>query len=267
MLNKKIDDLGVLGYLYSNRGVNYFELGQYKQALKDQTISYEYRVKSGAMRLIADNLFNIIRIARGLNNSNLMESTFKKFKELPDHAIKYQPLIDMARAYMMKINANEALSIWESVSSNESLEFGYKIICQEEIIKIHLDNWIQNQGKLSILFDQIDKTESFAKEKNLSSVIVKVHIIRGLIYKRIFEFDKALECLNYALTIASKFGLPYHENLVYHEIESVKSESQQFQNIYNKVDVDKELVTQNKPNEILNYLNNLQKILSAKYEK
>ena len=270
----QVVNVGTLGYLYSNRGIAYYELGRFNDALLDQFKAYTYRMKSGASVLIADSLFNTIRIAKNLNNTNLINATIAKFKNLPENVKSLSSLKEMSQAFLIVDNSPEkAKKLFEKALSNKSLEFGYKIICQEEILKILVDKWIRNQTKLDEVNKYIDSFESFAIEQNLFQAIIKIYIVRSLIYKNVMEFDKAIDCLEYAINLALKYDLPYHKQLAEEELENSKQEFLRFSKMYSSTSEEskKEKIIEkqkaNELNDVLYYLNDLHKILSNKFEK
>ena len=240
-------------FLYSNRSLSYFDRGDFKLALEDQKYALDLRLKAGSTFLSADSLFNIIRIADSLNDNKLLQENFEKLNKFPDYPeIVY--LKKMAKNYAHKHKELLKLEHWKEALNFPSLEFGYKLLCYEEILMIEVN---QNINQVERILEFIEEFENIAETNNLYPSLVKIRIIKGMIYKNLFELPKAIECLNDAIVVSTDFGLPYHEKLARQELENLNQNIHSFDNFYKSEERENEV----NGNDILSYIKNFKIIL------
>lgn len=259
-LNYDLLSIKVKSYVFSNRGVSYYELGDFLKALDDHIISYDLRLTTGARFLISDAIFNIIRTAFSLRDLDLLKKYHDRLDKIPDYP-SIKSLKFMSNAYSkMLIDPKSSLDCWEEALNDDSLEFGYKLKCYEEMLNIYsTETFFKKESVLKLL----DDFEKMVKENQIYSSLPKIYFVRAIIYKNIFEMEKAQQCLNEMISISREHGLPFHENLAKLELESLDQYLQKFTNIYhNEVQHMPETDTK----DIISYIHNFGLLLSDKFE-
>ena len=243
-----------------NRGLSYFELGDLHNALNDQIKGYDLRIASGSPYLISDSIFNIIRIAYSLKNLTLLEDYIKKFDSMVEIP-SVNTLRLMSNAYIkMLTDPKSSLDDWNEALQNKSLEFGYKLLCYEELLSIYST---QSSFKHENILALLDNFEIMSKDNNLFASLAKIYFVRALIYKNFFEIQKAEKYLNDVISISLVHGLPFHENLARIELKNLKEHMNKFNLIYQHQPADEvELDYKN----IISYIKNFKSILSEKFE-
>lgn len=250
----KFENNEAKSFLLSNRSISHFELGEFELALQDQKASYKLRTISGAKYLIADSLFNLVRITNGLNDSDLCLTYYKKLIEIPnDPGIR--ALKSMASVYALKDrDPFKILECWKQALEYLSLEFGYKILCYEEMISIQIN---QNINSIQEILASIDEFETLAENNKLYPSLVKIRIVKGMIYKDLFEIQNAKECFEDALVISSEFGFPSHEKLARQELLNLNEHINKFDTFYKTENHEPEV----RGEDVLSYIKNFKNIL------
>ena len=257
----EIQNIRVKSILHTNLGYAYFELGEFDSALEDHIESYNYALESGSKSLISDALYNIIHALYKLQDEVLLIQYLEKLNSLEEsQATKSFKL--MANAYFKMLdNPLSAIDDWKEVSLDDSLEFNYRINCYEEILLIYLS---ENTFNKKMIFDYLDTFESVSKNNGLFSSLAKINFIKALIYKNLFEFEKAEFYLNKTILLSYEYGLPYHERLAREELDNIKEKMQKFDIFYQNKEAPFE---DSKPTEIISYIQNFKQILSESYEQ
>lgn len=248
-------------YLYTNRGQSYNELGNLNKGMSDHLKSYELATESGSNYLLSDALFNIIRTTYSLKELDTLLEYSGKFDVILEFpSIKTLKL--MAYAYIkMLTDPKSSLDDWVEALNDESLEFGYKLICYEEMLSIYSTERLYNHDKV---LDLLDKFEKMVKENNLYTSLPKIYFVRALIFKNVFEIDKAEDYFNEAIEISINHGLPLHENLARAELKNMREKMQKFDSIYQQEEINPE--PQVEYENIMSYIQNFKSILSEKFE-
>lgn len=246
--------------ILTNRSLAYFELGDLEKALDDQVKAFELRVSSGSQFLIADSIFNIIRTAYSLKNSSLLAEYNKKFDEL-EELPSVLSLKLMAQAYIKMID-NPSLTIddWKFALNDSSLEFSYKLICYEEILSIYS---LQYSYNFVQILEILSNFEHLAKKNNLYASLTKINFVRALLYKNLFEMDKAEHYFNEAIIISDNYGLPFHGDLAKLELQNLDIQMKKFNNLYENK---QENILENDSKDILTYIQNFKSLLSDRFE-
>ena len=167
----------------------------------------------------------------------------------------------MVSAYIkMLTDPKSSLEEWNEALKDESLEFGYKLFCYEELLSIYTtQNSIKHENVLALL----ENFEKMSKENNLFASLPKIYFVRALIYKNLFEIVKAEKYLNDVISISLVHGLPFHENLARIELKNLKEQMEKFNRIYeHEPDNDLNLDYEN----VISYIQNFKYILSEKFE-
>ena len=229
-LSYDLDNNKVKSYLYSNRGIAYFELGLFDLALKNELEAFKLRIQSRSDYLISDSLFNLIHTTYYMKDKPLMMKYAKKYSSLKK-STSISSLETIATAYLKMIDDPlSALDNWKETLSDESLEFGYKLICYEEILLIYVS---ESTFDLNKIFEYLNGFEHVSKINNLISSQAKINFIKAIIHKKYFEIEQAKEFLQRTITISKEHGLPYHEYLAKKELDSITEKMEHLDYIYN----------------------------------
>ena len=255
-----VNSLKIRSYILLNRGLAYFDLGEYQKARIDFINSYNLRKSSGSYYLISDSIFNIIRSAYVLKDVDLLLEYSQYLDELTNYpAIKSIKLMVSAYSKMLS-DPKSSLEDWNEALKDESLEFGYKLFCYEELLSIYST---QNSFKHENVLALLDNFEKMSKDNNLFASLPKIYFVRALIYKNLFEIQKAEKYLNDVISISLVHGLPFHENLARIELKNLKEQMEKFNLIYqHQSDDEVELDYEN----VISYIQNFKSILSEKFE-
>ena len=140
------------------------------------------------------------------------------------------------------------------------MEFGYKLFCYEELLSIYST---QISFKQETVLALLDKFEKMSLDNNFYASLGKIYFVRALIYKNLFEIQKAENYLEKVISISLVHGLPFHENLARIELKNLKEQINKFNLIYqHRPDDEVELDYKN----VISYIQNFKSILSEKFE-
>lgn len=263
-LDMNIEHIKINSYLFTNRGIVYFELDQLNNAMRDHELALKLREKTGSKFIITDSIFNLIQTIVSFNDSTNIEKYLNKIPKPPYDSEGIQALKSMIDAVLYHSHGklDKAIACWEKALSIKGLEFGYQILCYEGITEILLKQWRDGESQISQskVFNQLSKWERLTKTENLTPSLVKNYIVRAKILKINYEMEESKTYLTQAILTASEMGLPLHKKLAEEELESLNQFVSKMDKIYN-LDTSTQEIKQNL-DETMNYIKNINQLRS-----
>ena len=236
-LKTAIPNPRIQAFLYTNFGILNYEQNDYENALKRHYMALDIREKLGNMADVADSVFNIIRVLVSTNSFSNNHPILKRFPEenqLSPVILALKHLID---AFLAILNNDWQLAEehWRTALNTKGLEYGYQIICYENLVDAALRNW-QKQNSYTLytqLLTRLEEWEQMCIKNNLTASLCKVYLIFAKISLAKLQLEDANEFLAKCITLSSEMGLPLHQQLALKELIEIESMKDKVLQLYN----------------------------------
>ena len=173
--------------------------------------------------LIAQCVIDVARIKFKLGSLQSNDLFISKF---PKNQI---PLNYMLNAILAESEGfkNMAGDFYGRAAISESLEFGYREKCYEELIKISLVHIMKSFTNVTVhtLKSRLEKWELLSNDFNLKASLCKIYLLQCKLAQITNNYSEAKLIVKKCNTIADLAGLPLHQKLAIQELNKIEHQS------------------------------------------